>query len=124
MKEDAVMKSLRFESIRNRLADVVGPNQPQPQSLFDLVATIKLAARLVKAINRWYDNAPDRDRVRSRLYYWYRRVWESGLSELKDVSDMIRNWQEEILNYFLDHLTNGATEGLNTKTLSHSPLAS
>jgi transposase len=44
------------------------------------------------------------------------QVWQKTLGAVpKQVTEMIRNWRIEILNYFFEHLTNGATEGFNAK---------
>lgn len=73
------------------------------------------AVELVQALNRWYETSPHRDRARYRLYYWYQRVRQAGLPEFEEVMAMIQRWQAEILNYFCQWLTNGRTEGFNTK---------
>ncbi len=73
------------------------------------------SVELVKALNHWYETSPNRDKAQHRLYYWYQRVRQAGLPEFEEVLAMIQRWQAEILNYFSQWITNGRTEGFNTK---------
>ena len=112
-EKDLLKSSRRFLLSDPRdLSEEERVNQEQVLSRYP---ELRRATGLVKALNHWYESSPDPQKARSRLYYWYRRVWESRLSEFKEVTEMIRNWQIEILNYFFEHLTNGTTEGFNTK---------
>lgn len=51
----------------------------------------------------------------TRAPSWYQRVRQAGLPEFEKVMAMIQRWQAEILNYFCQWITNGRTEGFNTK---------
>lgn len=73
------------------------------------------AVQLVQALKRWYETSPTMEKARRRLYSWYQQVHQAGLPEFEGVLAMIKRWQAEILHYFRGWLTNGMTEGFNTK---------
>jgi transposase len=73
------------------------------------------AVQLVQALKRWYETSPTMEKARRRLDSWYQQVHQAGLPEFEEVVAMIKRWQTAILHYFRGWLTNGMTEGFNTK---------
>jgi len=73
------------------------------------------AFQLSKQLNRWYDRAQTKEQARKALLGWFAQVEASGIQEMIDALGALKNWLEDILNYFVLFLTNGPTEGLNTK---------
>jgi transposase len=76
---------------------------------------LRLAHRLVHWLRRWYHVA-DVQVARSRLRAWFYRVRRANRQELDALAATIRRWQPWILSFFLERVTNGVTEGINTKS--------
>ena len=74
----------------------------------------RLAHSLVHWRRRWYD-LHDVQVARARLRAWLYRVQQAGLKELDELASTIRRWRQGIVNFFRDRVTNGVTEGINTK---------
>lgn len=49
------------------------------------------------------------------LQAWYNRVSESKLTLFTKAKSTIKRWEDKILNYFNNKITNGFTEGVNNK---------
>jgi transposase len=75
---------------------------------------LRLAHSLVHGRRRWYA-LPDVQVARARLRAWRSRVKQADLLELRELAATIRRWRPWILNFFRDRVTNGVTEGINTK---------
>lgn len=55
------------------------------------------------------------DRAKWTLHQLIEGLSKSELPELKTLAKTLWKWSQPILNYFLNHLTNGRTEGFNNK---------
>lgn len=75
---------------------------------------LRLAHSLVHWLRRWYALA-DVQVARARLRAWFYRIKKAGMKELGELAATIGRWQQWILNFFRDRVTNGVTEGINTK---------
>lgn len=69
---------------------------------------------LKEAFRDWYKLQSPSEAAR-QLQYWCEWAETSGLPEMAEVVKTLRNWREEILNYFIWRYTNGFTEGKNNK---------
>ena len=56
-----------------------------------------------------------REQARERLHQWYKDVSASKLPEMILARDTIKDREEEVLNYFVNHSTNASAESLNSK---------
>ena len=59
-----------------------------------------------------------RDDGREKLHQWYTTVTECTLREMKAVRDAIKQREDHVLNYFVNHSTNASAESLNSKLKS------
>ena len=57
----------------------------------------------------------DREQAKEKLHGWYRIVSESGIKEVISAKDCIKSREDEVLNYFINHSTNAASESNNAK---------
>jgi transposase len=73
-----------------------------------------MAYVLKEAFRDWYKLQNPTEAVQ-QLEYWCAWAEASGLPEMIEAVKTLRNWQEEILNYFIWRYTNGFTEGKNNK---------
>jgi transposase len=71
-----------------------------------------IAYRLKEAFRTWYTlRIPEE--AAQQLHHWYQCAESYGFPEWQAAVQTIRNWEQEILNYFYWPLTNGFTEGTN-----------
>ena len=73
------------------------------------------ALSLAEQVNRWYDRCQTVEEARKELGGWFSHVESSGIPEMIQALGALKEWMEYNLNYFVVFLTNGPTEGLNTK---------
>ena len=73
------------------------------------------ALSLAKQLNGWYAHCQSVEEARKELLRWFSHVESSGIEEMIRATKALKEWIEYILNYFVLFLTNGPTEGLNTK---------
>jgi len=73
------------------------------------------AVELAQQLKRWYDRCQTVDQARTALRVWFWHVESSGIQEMIQATGALKKWLDYILNYFVVFLTNGPTEGLNTK---------
>jgi transposase len=105
-----------------RLRDLLGkaPEDLCPAARLDLYSVLadfpalRLAHSLVHWLRRWYE-LPDVQMARARLRAWLYRIKKAGVKELGELAATIWRWQQWIVNFFRDRVTNGVTEGINTK---------
>jgi transposase len=73
-----------------------------------------MAYLLKEAFRDWY-KLQSRTEAAQQLQCWCEWAETSGLPEMGKAAKTLRNWQEEILNYFTWRYTNAFTEGKNNK---------
>lgn len=75
---------------------------------------LRLAPSLGHWLSRWYA-LRDVQVARPRLRAWLYRVKQAHLTELTGLASTIDRWRQWLLHFFHARLTNGVTEGINTK---------
>ena len=58
---------------------------------------------------------PDVEESIKALNQWYERVSQSKLNLFYKAKRTVKNWEENVINYFKTRITNGFAEGLNNK---------
>ena len=108
----------RLKGIRELLGkapeDVCPATRLELYSVLAAFPALRLAHSLVHWLRRWYD-LPDVQMARTRLRAWLYRVTQADMTELNELAATIQRWRPWILNFFRDRVTNGVTEGINTK---------
>ncbi len=72
---------------------------------------------------RLHLRASDRDEAARRLQLWKHHVTVSGIGEfIRMWRRTVSAWEEQILNYFDDRVTNAFAEGITSKVKGHQAL--
>ncbi|SFP52384.1 Transposase, partial [Halanaerobium congolense] len=58
---------------------------------------------------------PDIKESIEALNHWYEKVSQAKLNLFYKAKRTVKNWEENIINYFRTRITNGFAEGLNNK---------
>ena len=84
--------------------------------LFELYPKLEEAYNLVNDLRIIFRNKElDKDTAKVKFTEWYGKVAKSTLREIKSVKDTIKQYEDEILNYFEKRETNASAESLNSK---------
>jgi transposase len=108
----------RLKGIRDLLGkaqeDLTPAQRLELYGVLEDFPSLRLAHSLVRWLRRW-DDLQNVQVARARLRAWLYRVKQASDEELHALAATIRRWQPRILNFFRDRVTNGVTEGINTK---------
>ena len=84
--------------------------------LFAMCPKLKEAYDLVHKLRSIFKSKKlTRDAAETKLHEWYQTVADCSLREVKSARDTIKDREENVLNYFINHATNAAAESLNSK---------
>jgi transposase len=84
--------------------------------LFELYPKLEEAYNLVNDLRIIFRNKElDKETAKVKFTEWYGKVTKSTLREIKSVKDTIKQYEDEILNYFEKRETNASAESLNSK---------
>ena len=84
--------------------------------MFELKPKIKQAYSLVVQLRCILkDKKITKEQAKEKLHHWYKKVSESRIKEIISARDCIKEKEDEVLNYFVNHSTNAAAESLNSK---------
>jgi transposase len=104
---------LRYRLRRGR--EKLNPEEREALDAFlDQEPELRMAYELKEAFHAWY-RLEDRAEAEGELKAWCDEALASGLPEMVEVVGTLRNWWDEILNYFTWRCTNGFTEGKNNR---------
>lgn len=84
--------------------------------LFKLYPKLEEAYNLINSLRTIFRNKDlNKDTAKEKLNEWYKKINACTLKEVKSVRDTIKQYEDEILNYFNDWETNASSESLNSK---------
>ena len=84
------------------------------ERLFSYYPELAVAWALKESFRRWY-RSDTREEAEAGLAKWEESVREHGPASFHKLFSMLRDWREEILNYFDHRYTNGFVEGKNNR---------
>ena len=84
--------------------------------LFSMYPKLKEAYDLVHKLRSIFKSKKlTRQAAKVKLHEWYQAIANCTLREVKSARDAIKDREENVLNYFINHATNAAAESLNSK---------
>ena len=87
--------------------------------LFKLFPKLKEAYDIVNKLRSIFRSKTlTKETARPKLREWYQLVTNCTLREVKSARDAIKEREDNVLNYFINHATNAAAESLNSKLKS------
>jgi transposase len=108
----AALKGCRWLLVRNR--DSLSETQRQQlQVALEADSQLREAYLLKEEFRLIFERIQDQDRARRFLNAWMLKIQSGGNKYLLDFVKTLRNWFNEILNYFDQRITNGFVEGMN-----------
>jgi transposase len=85
------------------------------QLLFSYSPKLAIAYQLREQLTTIFDEHLSKAAAKIKIRNWVRQVKKSGLQCFDDFLKTIKNWWEEILNFFVDRANSGFVEGFNNK---------
>jgi transposase len=106
------IKGSRWLLVRNRAA-LSASEEAQLAQLLNLCPDLRTLYLLKEEFRNIFEKAHDRQQAQRFFSAWILKATWSGNKYLAKFVITLRNWWEEILNYFLERITNGFVEALN-----------
>jgi len=108
----STLKGSRWILVRNR-CDLTEEQQAQLNKILDLCTQLRTLYLLKEEFRAIFERIHCRDKARKFLAAWVLKAQYTGNKFLQKFVTTVNNWREEILNYFIERITNGFVEGLN-----------
>ena len=111
-EERTLLKGSRWLLTRNR-SDLKPEEEGQLEKILDLCPELRKLYLLKEEFRRIFDKVQCREKAERFLIAWKYKTLATGDKFLAKFVKTLENWWAEILNYFIDKVTNGFVEGLN-----------
>lgn len=108
----SVVKGSRWLLVRNR-CELSPLEEAQLSRILESCSELRTLYLLKEEFRRIFEKVHERQKAARFLSAWILRASLTGNKHLAKFVTTLRNWWEEILNYFIDRITNGFVEGLN-----------
>jgi transposase len=106
------MKGSRWLLVWNR-SELSPSEEAQLTKMLELCPELRTLYLLKEEFRSIFEKIHDRQKAARFLSAWTLRASMTGNKYLAKFVTTLRNWWEQILNYFIDRITNGFVEGLN-----------
>ena len=107
------LKGLRWILVKDA-GKITKEEREKLEQAFQLSPELKQAYELKEGFKEFYRRKNKRT-AKEYLERWITGVKESGLKFLNKFAETVKEWKEEILNYFQTRVTNSFVEGMNNK---------
>lgn len=109
-----LLKGSRWILVRNR--SELSPEQAeQLNMILQTCPDIRTVYLLKEEFRNIFEKIKCREKAARFLNVWIHKIELTGNKYLAKFATTLKNWKEEILNYFIERITNGFVEGLNNK---------
>ena len=108
----SVIKGSRWILVRNR-SDLSALQEDQLNKILELCPELRTLYLLKEEFRCIFEKIHCREKAARFLSAWILKANFTGNKYLAKFVTTLRNWWEEILNYFIERVTNGFVEGLN-----------
>lgn len=108
----SAIKGSRWLLVRNR-SELSALDEAQLNNILGLYPELRTLYLLKEEFRCIFEKVHDRQKAARFLSAWILKATLTGNKYLAKFINTLRNWWEEILNYFVERITNGFVEGLN-----------
>ena len=107
-----VLKGSRWLLVWNR-SELSEKKEESLEKILDLCPEIRKIYLLKEEFRLIFEKVNDRARAEKYLRAWKYKAMNTGDNFMKKFIGTLQNWWGEILNYFIERITNGFVEGMN-----------
>jgi transposase len=108
----SILKGSRWVLVRNR-SDLSSEEERHLREILDLCSELRTLYLLKEMFRQIFEKVNDREKAARFLSAWKLKAKHTGNKFLIKFVNTLENWWKEILNYFIERVTNGFVEGLN-----------
>jgi len=109
-----ILKGCRWLLVKNR-ENLNAEEQQKLRTMLEASPELKACYEFKEAFRDLFNQELDYQSAEERLLDWVARVEASSFRALQFFVKTLRNWWQQILNYFVGRYTNGFAEGVNLK---------
>jgi transposase len=108
------LKGSRWVLVKNQ-KDLTEKERAKLETIYQVSPELKTCHELKELFRLLFDTLTNREEAKSALQTWMHQVEVLDVKALKPFLVTLKNWLEQILNYFLEGWTNAFAEGINNK---------
>ena len=113
-KTKEILKGCRWLLVKNR-ENLTEKQQCQLTQMLEASPELKCCYEFKESFRDLFNQKLNYQEAEKRLLHWTAQVEAAGFKALKSFVSTLRNWWEQILNYFDGRYNNGFAEGVNLK---------
>lgn len=110
----AQLKGSRWVLVKNQ-QDLNEKERTKLETIYQVSPELKTCHELKELFRLLFDTLTDREDAKQTLQIWIQLAEALEVKALKPFLVTLRNWSEQILNYFIERWTNAFAEGVNNK---------
>ena len=107
-----VLKGSRWILVRNR-TELSSEQEDQLDKILKLCPDLRTLYLLKEEFRTIFEKVNCREKAARFLDAWILKAEGTGNKYLAKFTKTLRNWRDQILNYFISRITNGFVEGIN-----------
>lgn len=107
-----ILKGSRWIIVRNR-SELSKKEEEQLTQILDLCSELRVAYLLKEEFRLIFETIKNREKAARFLDAWCLKAARTGDKSLAKFINTMKNWRDQILNYFIERITNGFVEGTN-----------
>lgn len=107
-----VLKGSRWILVRNR-SELSSEQEDQLDKILDSCPDLRTLYLLKEEFRTIFEKTKCREKAARFLDAWILKAERTGNKYLAKFVATLRNWRNQILNYFMERITNGFVEGIN-----------
>lgn len=111
-EKQKILKGSRWIIVRNR-SELSRKQSDQLDQILELCPELRTMYLLKEEFRTIFEKVKCRDKAALFLDAWYLKAARTGDKYLAKFLITFRNWRSQILNYFIERITNGFVEGTN-----------
>jgi transposase len=106
------LKGSRWILVRNR-TELSSEQEAQLNNILKLCPELRTLYLLKEEFGTIFEKVNCREKAARFLDVWILKAESTGNKYLQMFTKTLRNWRDQILNYFINRITNGFVEGIN-----------
>lgn len=121
-EDEKALKGLRYLLLKNN-KNLTDNDKVRLEKLKVTHPHLYCVCQLRQELHDWYETDTTPQHAAVALNNWVEKALTLGFVPLNNFCKTLTNWKPEILNFFLNRITSGFVEGMNSKIMLLKPIA-
>jgi len=113
-EERKSLKGLRYLLLKNE-KNLSAADKERLKKLKETHPDLHRLCELRQELHDWYETETTPKKAKVALDKWIEKAKSLGLKPLNKFCNTLSNWKSEIVNFFINRITSGFVEGMNSK---------